>query len=102
MGAASIRHSPRPLFSKGASFMHSSGASRRGIADSCLMNTNAPHFQSSSPAKAGDPVFRGEKPRRTGYPACAGYDGGTSQLPCIAEGERGDAAGVLVKDQGAG
>jgi hypothetical protein len=33
----------------------------------------------SSPAKAGDPVIRGgsdrsEKPRRTGYPACAGYD----------------------------
>ncbi len=33
----------------------------------------------SSPAKAGDPVFRGasdrtEKPRRTGYPACAEYD----------------------------
>src|SRR5260370_10795888 len=33
----------------------------------------------SSPAKAGDPVFRGvsdvtEKPRRTGYPACAGDD----------------------------
>src|SRR5258706_4590305 len=30
--------------------------------------------------KAGDPVFRcdsdrTEKPRRTGYPACAGYDG---------------------------
>jgi hypothetical protein len=34
----------------------------------------------SSPAKAGDPVLRGvndgiEKLRRTGYPACAGYDG---------------------------
>src|SRR5215212_9397671 len=26
----------------------------------------------------------------------------TSQLPGIAEGERGDAAGVLVEDQGAG
>jgi hypothetical protein len=36
--------------------------------------------QLSSPAQAGDPVFRDvsdgiEKPRRTGYPACAGYDG---------------------------
>src|SRR5882724_5043205 len=34
----------------------------------------------SSPAKAGDPVFqstcdRTAKPRRTGYPAFAGYDG---------------------------
>ena len=34
----------------------------------------------SSPAKAGDPVITGvsdrtERPRRTGYPACAGYDG---------------------------
>src|SRR6266850_4112363 len=34
----------------------------------------------SSPAKAGDPVFQSgsdgiEKLRRTGYPACAGYDG---------------------------
>ena len=34
----------------------------------------------SSSAKADDPVFRNandeiEKPRRTGYPACAGYDG---------------------------
>jgi hypothetical protein len=38
-----------------------------------------PHLQLSSHAKAGDPVFQrqrwfAEKPRRTGYPACAGYD----------------------------
>ena len=32
-GAAGTRHSPRPLFSKGASFLHNSGASRREIAD---------------------------------------------------------------------
>jgi hypothetical protein len=56
-----------------------SRASRGEIAKLCL-RMNAPHTQSSSPAKAGDPVFRGasdraEKPRRTGYPACAGYDG---------------------------
>src|SRR5258705_5569298 len=49
------------------------------IAKLCLL-VKAPHTQSSSPAKAGDPVFRGasdraENPRRTGYPACAGYDG---------------------------
>jgi hypothetical protein len=36
--------------------------------------------QLSSPAKAGDPVIRSAsdgtgKPRRTGYAACAGYDG---------------------------
>jgi hypothetical protein len=52
--------------------VHSPGASRRGNADV--------YVKPSSPAKAGDPVFRGvgdetEKPRRTGYPACAGYDG---------------------------
>jgi hypothetical protein len=45
-----------------------------------LMRMSAPHFQ-SSPAKAGDPVFRGvsggaEKLRRTGYSALAEYDGG--------------------------
>jgi hypothetical protein len=44
------------------------------------MNTDAPHSRSSSPAKAGDPVFRGgndrtEKLRRTGYSAFAEYDG---------------------------
>jgi hypothetical protein len=42
--------------------------------------SNAPHSQPSSPAKAGDPVFRGasdrvEKLRRTGYSAFAEYDG---------------------------
>ena len=48
----------------------------------------------SSPAKAGDPVIRSasdgiEKPRRTGYPACAGYDdcgsgGGPATFPVVA------------------
>src|SRR5258708_18637407 len=38
------------------------------------------HIKVSSSAKADDPVFQGtrdevEKPRRTGYPAFAGYDG---------------------------
>jgi len=42
--------------------------------------STAPHSQPSSPVKAGDPVFRdandgAEKPRHTGYPAFAGYDG---------------------------
>src|SRR5580692_3912700 len=31
---------------------------RRGNAEVCLMNTDAPHSRASSPAKAGDPVFR--------------------------------------------
>src|SRR6202163_1781354 len=34
-GAAGTRHSPRPLFSKGASFKHNSGASRREIVNMC-------------------------------------------------------------------
>jgi hypothetical protein len=46
--------------------------------------SNAPHSQPSSPAKAGDPVFRGvsdgaEKLRRTGYSAFAEYDGGCEE-----------------------
>jgi hypothetical protein len=77
-GAAGIRRSPRPLL--GGRFINGSGALRGEAVNACLMATNAPHSQSSSPAKAGDPVFRGssdgiERPQRTGYPACAGYDG---------------------------
>src|SRR6266852_3888266 len=30
--------------------MHTSGASRRGVASACLMSTRAPHSQPSSPA----------------------------------------------------
>jgi hypothetical protein len=48
-----------------------------GVRGAC---TNVPRPQTLSSAKAGDPVLRGvsdetERPRRTGYPACAGYDG---------------------------
>src|SRR5712664_4848646 len=73
-GALGIRHSPRPLWAEDSS--NASGASRRGVINVCLMNTDAPHSQPSSPAKAGDPVFRGvsdgiEKLRRTGYSAGA-------------------------------
>jgi hypothetical protein len=44
------------------------------------MHTDAPHLRLSSPAKAGDPVFRVvseeiEELRRTGYSAFAEYDG---------------------------
>jgi hypothetical protein len=78
-GATGTRHSPRPLLFKGERFINGSGASRRGVVKACLMHSSAPHLQLSSPAKAGDPVIRGisdgtEKPRRTGYPAYAGYD----------------------------
>ena len=38
--------------------MHSSDAMRREKAELCVMNADAPHSQSSSPAKAGDPVFQ--------------------------------------------
>jgi len=44
------------------------------------MNPDVPHLRLSSPAKAGDPVFRDvyagfDKPLRTGYSAFAEYDG---------------------------
>src|SRR5712664_2968411 len=73
-GATGIRHSPRPL--RGERFINASGALRGEVVNVRLMNTNAPRSQPSSPAKAGDPVFRGvsdgiEKLRRTGYPAGA-------------------------------
>src|SRR5258705_12804836 len=62
---------PRPL--RGESFINGSGALRGEAANVCLMNASTPHSQPSSPAKAGDPVFRdirygNEKARRTGYP----------------------------------
>jgi hypothetical protein len=39
-GALGIRHSPRPL--KGGRFINASGASRRGVANVCLMDTSTP------------------------------------------------------------
>jgi len=50
--------------------------SRDPLARNDGFRTNAPHSQPSSPAKAGDPVFRdvsdgAGRPRRTGYPAGA-------------------------------
>ena len=62
--------------------MHISGVSRRGNAKLCLnVIASELHTQSSSSAKADDPVLRDvsdgiEGTRRTGYPAFAGYDGG--------------------------
>jgi hypothetical protein len=52
-GALGARHSPRP---HGRRIMHNSGASRRGNADVCLTNTNAPNFRSSSPRKRGSSI----------------------------------------------
>jgi hypothetical protein len=48
-------------------------------------------FQSSSSAKADDPVIRGvddgiERRRFTGYPACAGYDGASVSLQNVSRG----------------
>jgi len=50
------------------------------MAEVRVMNTDAQHARPSSPANAGDPVFREvndrvEEPRRTGYSAFAEYDG---------------------------
>jgi hypothetical protein len=60
--------------------MHNSGVQRRENVKMCLMNTDMSHLQPSSPANAGDPVFRGvsnrtEELRRTGCSAFAEYDG---------------------------
>jgi len=76
--AVGTRRSPRPLLA--AELNNASGASRREVANVRLMDKSTPHSQPSSPAKAGDPVFRGasdriEKLRRTGYSAFAEYDG---------------------------
>src|ERR1700736_229522 len=43
-----------------------------------------------------------EKPRRTGYPAYAGYDEVPSQLARIGEHKRRHPPCVLIEDQGAG
>jgi hypothetical protein len=50
------------------------------VASLLAMTVATPHTQPSSPAKAGDPLFRGandgiDKPQRTGCPAFAGLDG---------------------------
>src|SRR6266496_6695266 len=51
-----------------------------GAGGNSLNANSLPHTQPSSPANAGEPVFRGasdriEKLRRTGYSAFAEYDG---------------------------
>jgi hypothetical protein len=75
-GALGTRHSPRPLIFRAAA-SRKTRAHRVARMRSCVCKQN---LQPSSPAQAGDPVSRDvsdgfEMPRRTGYPACAGYDG---------------------------
>jgi hypothetical protein len=72
-------HPAFPTASLGGSFLHNSGATRRGDVKACVVSADASSSQPSSPAKAGDPVFRDayvgiEKLRRTGYSAFAEYD----------------------------
>src|ERR1700687_3792533 len=70
-GAKGTRRSPRPL--RGGRFINGSRAWRGEVANVCLIDASAPLSQSSSPAKAGDPVFRDvsdgiDRSQRTGYP----------------------------------
>src|ERR1700733_1953752 len=85
-GATGTRHSPLPPWGSAHALCWAkescinSGATRRENAEARLMNTDSQHFRPSSPPKAGDPVFRVvseeiEELRRTGYSACAEYDG---------------------------
>ena len=72
-GAKGTRRSPRPLWAEDSSTPRALRVARAKLFQ---MNRNAPHSPPSSPAKAGDPVFRGvndevEKPQRTGYSAGA-------------------------------
>src|SRR5258708_18703222 len=46
---------PTPSVFLGEGFMHHSGASRRGNAEACMMNTNAPDSHTSSPRLTGRP-----------------------------------------------
>ena len=82
-GASRARHSLRPLLKGGRLHAQSGRISAAGMRIAVLMSSdprNAPHTQSSSPGLTGRSSIRGargrtERPRRTGYPACAGYDG---------------------------
>jgi hypothetical protein len=58
-GAARIRHSLRPLISRREGFGHTSGGSRRENAVVYPRGySKIEAHRSSSPAKAGDPVFQ--------------------------------------------
>src|SRR6202142_2688779 len=68
-GATGTRHSPLPPWGSAHALSWAKdsannwGAMRRGNAKVCLLNADGPHPQPSSPAKAGDPVFRGDSDR---------------------------------------
>jgi hypothetical protein len=55
-GAARIRHSLRPLIYLGARFPQSPGASRRGIAKSCLLSTR--HARAKARSASSNKVTR--------------------------------------------
>ena len=71
---------PCSLFKRGTMFVQSLGDSRREKAKVRVLSINAHHTRSSSPRMrviqySRDAGAGNEKPRRTGYPAFAGYDG---------------------------
>src|ERR1700694_6088633 len=75
------RGSQRALY-RGAIVLDLPAAERRAVIfDDEFVAGHIDPVRPSSSAKADDPVFRdvaiqSRKPRRTGYPACAGYDSG--------------------------
>src|ERR1019366_1895829 len=83
-GAAGTRHSPRPHFSRRRvqAQLGRIAPRDRGVVSfpGCLKFESMAIRSVRTPAKAGDPVIRDVsdgigKPRCTGYPAFAGYDG---------------------------
>src|ERR1700681_4225498 len=58
---------PHALTGEGS--MHDSDASRRGNVESCLLKTNAPRFQSSSPGLTGRPSIPETPVARLSYGA---------------------------------
>jgi hypothetical protein len=89
-GAAGTRHSPRPLLGRRIHAKLGRAASRdrevvgdeyeRATLPAVIVCHRSARRAARREAPAGEPVFRGVsdgagKPRRTGYPACAGYDG---------------------------
>jgi hypothetical protein len=80
-GASGIRHSPRPLFSQGAKIQAKPGRiaprDREIASDERERATLSARLRPRRRATrySRDIDDRTEKPRRAGYPACAGYDG---------------------------
>src|ERR1700682_2011625 len=91
-GAARTRHSLRPLISDGATFWKNSRGSCGEIAELCRYILTRRHPRKRVIQYSRDVSDGIEKPRRTGYPAFAGYDdrrwGGTAVAfaRCVAHG----------------